>query len=410
MSHHYMRNHYGDNCYFGDNAWKRMQRYHDSHGDTMIFNYNTGGSCWNTSCYTGGLCAGKTFWSGLGAGFGLGLANAVGGFFGGLFNMPLWGSGMFGGGWFGMPMFMNYGTVPNYVSAFTPTFSAVNTGSKPNSSNVNNNNLSNNNGSSTVNASGNGNGSGNGSKPATVSAADLDVNDLRARAEEINDESSYDDIDRLISDINTKITDENITPEEKQELQTKLDELEPQKATALVNEYIADEPRQLDKTDMKYLINNYEKLDETQQTSLKIKLIKELEDLKNDTDANSYYVSNDPVQMHKLFLLGKLIGQNIKLNVEYNGQCDDKTIEGKFTRIDDSGDFIEYDIDCSNSGKVGAVWTFQQISQEECKPTKAVKNGTELTINDVTYTWDNTKKCWVNNTGTPSINYDKLPQ
>lgn len=102
MSVHSFRASYGDNCFFRDSSWKRYQRH--LHGDTVIFNYNSGIQCEN---YNGGFGFGGGFWGNLGAGLGMGLGNwLMGGLdmFGGLggagmwnFASP-WGGGSLGGG------------------------------------------------------------------------------------------------------------------------------------------------------------------------------------------------------------------------------------------------------------------------------------------------------------------------
>lgn len=111
MVHHTVRRLYGDNCFFADNSWKRSQRRNT--GDTLIFNFG------NTCCGGGGYsygecCGGGSFWEGLGAGIGMGIANLFGGLMGGFIGMPC----MFGGGmWGGMPWTSYWGG----GGAYTPS-------------------------------------------------------------------------------------------------------------------------------------------------------------------------------------------------------------------------------------------------------------------------------------------------
>ena len=111
MVHHTVRRLYGDNCFFADNSWKRSQRRNT--GDTLIFNFG------NTCCGGGGYsygecCDGGSFWNGLGAGIGIGIANLFGGLMGGFIGMPC----MFGGGmWGGMPWTSYWGG----GGAYTPS-------------------------------------------------------------------------------------------------------------------------------------------------------------------------------------------------------------------------------------------------------------------------------------------------
>ena len=111
MVHHTVRRLYGDNCFFADNSWKRSQRRNT--GDTLIFNFG------NTCCGGGGYsygecCGGGSFWNGLGAGIGMGIANLFGGLMGGFIGMPY----MFGGGmWGGMPWASYWGG----GGAYTPS-------------------------------------------------------------------------------------------------------------------------------------------------------------------------------------------------------------------------------------------------------------------------------------------------
>ena len=110
MSYNYIKKYYGDNSYFPDSSWKRHERYQESHGDTLIFNFNGG---YGTGLYSNGCCNGGSFWGGFGAGLGHGLANFACGIISGLFGGFMGGFGM---PMFGMPMmFNNYGMVPNYV-------------------------------------------------------------------------------------------------------------------------------------------------------------------------------------------------------------------------------------------------------------------------------------------------------
>ena len=409
MSHHYMRAHYGDHCYFRDSAWKRRQRYNAAHGDTLILSF---GDTY-TDC-SGGPCAGKTFLSGLGLGFGMGFSSWFGGLFSGFMGMPFFGGGMFGGmfsmPFFGTSMFSNYDLTSCCSGMFMPTYmdnSFYSSSSSSSSSGTPTGAASETTTPTSANSSVGATSTTPGATPTangTLQSVD-GVPELIAKAGQIDANSTYDEIDALIADLNAKATDPTISNDDKTSLQDKINELEPKKASALVNEYIATtNPKQLDKDNLKYLVNNIDKLDTSTKNSLEIKLKDELSDLKNGTNPNDYHVSNKPTEMYKLFLLGKIIGP-INLKAESNTSADDTTIEGDFTDLRDSGDYIEYDIDCSKTGKVRAKWTLQQTSENECKPLKAVKNDKELIINQVTYQWSPVNKCWINSTGIPSIYY-----
>lgn len=108
MSYNYIKKYYGDDTYFPDSSWKRMQRYNASHGDTLIFNFGNcgcGTGSYPTGCYNTG-----SFWSGLGAGLGYGAANFAFGAISGLMNRFM-GAPMYGTSIFGMAAFNNYGMV-----------------------------------------------------------------------------------------------------------------------------------------------------------------------------------------------------------------------------------------------------------------------------------------------------------
>jgi len=450
-----------------------MQRYNASHGDTLIFNYNYGSSygCCNTGWFGGGLfgggwfgggcCAPRNFWSGLGAGIGHGLANALGGFLGGFMNMPFgWSSfGMpFLGSGFGTPIFNNYGMVPNYVNLFTPTLTPANTGSKPSStttSSTDNNSTSsttgtngatgntngatgntngatgntngatgntngtagntngtagNTNGATGNSGAANGAGSGANGTGASSGASNSTVEELTARAGKIDENSSYDDIDELMQDMQNKSKESGLPDADKQKLESRIGDLEPKKAAALVKECI-EGSKPLDLTNTQYLIKNLDKLDDTSKKELQIKLQKvDLADLKNSAKNNNYFVSNKPEKMYQLYLLSELTGKTISLTVENFAKGDDPSITGTFESIEPNDDgYINFVIDCKDTGKVGAKWTLSQISETECKPIKAVRekeDGSgeeEFELNDVKYTWDSTKKCWCNKTNTSSI-------
>ena len=192
MSYHYIKQYYGDNTYFPDSSWKRMQRYNASHGDTLIFNFGNGG--YGGGFYSTGCCNGGSFWSGFGAGLGHGLANLAFGLIGGLFG------GFMGGGMFGMTMFNNYGMVPDYTgfggfggySNFQPIFEVKKEEPKK-----------------------------------ETKEEKSDVEKLIEKVNKIDNKSKIDDIDKLIKEIVEKLKDEdNITITNKKDLENAKESLE----------------------------------------------------------------------------------------------------------------------------------------------------------------------------------------
>ncbi len=195
MSYNYIKRYYGNNTYFKDDSWKRMQRYNASHGDTLIFNFNScgcGNGYYSTNCGNGG-----TFWGGFGAGIGFGLVNfafsMLSGFLGGFMGMPMFG---------GMGAFNNYGTVPNYVGGFGG-FTNYTPVSETDSS----------------------------KKAKKEDEEESDVEKIIKKVNEVNnDNSTVEAIQEVIDEIDEKLKDKkNITAEEQDDLTNAKDSLVKQK-------------------------------------------------------------------------------------------------------------------------------------------------------------------------------------
>jgi len=88
VNKYYLNTHYGDNCHFGDNATKRRWRFNEAYENSVFDRY--------MRSYCGGRCScqeksplGGSFWSAFGVSLGMGAANMLCGFLGGLFQ-PRW--------------------------------------------------------------------------------------------------------------------------------------------------------------------------------------------------------------------------------------------------------------------------------------------------------------------------------
>lgn len=403
MSHHYIRNHYGDNCYFRDNSWKRMQRYNESHGDTLIFNYGCGSSCCcNTGYYGGGLSCGN-FWSGFGTGIGLGIANFFGGIMGGFCGMPFWG-GMFSMPTFGMTgfggssVFTNYGMVPDYVGMFTPRLT-TNTGSGSTSGAGST--------SSTGNTGSTG-GTGNvGGSNGTEGTAKSGTDELIDKANELKEDATPDDIQKVLDEINAKLAEEGLSETDKDKLEKAKTKLEAQKIIAGID---ATDPKPLSTQDTETLLKALKELDDfnltdEQKNKVKSALGKDLDSLKDNTNTLSnhvcYQCSKDYDKLKKLELLTEL-GEKVCVNVEYYANGIDKWIRGPISNVKkNDDDSITYEVDCKETGKEGfkATWTMEQKTtngKTELRPIESDYDGTwDKTVH---YEWNGSKGHWENNT------------
>ena len=143
---------------------------------------------------------------------------------------------------------------------------------------------------------------------------------------------------------------------------------------------------------------------------IKAKIEKQLKDLKTGND-NEYKMSTKYDEIKALELLCKLEPKTV-VNVEHNPSAEvtDNWIKGRIFDVkkDASGN-ITYKIECNckECAIIGATYVCKQHADgkfEILSGSVDIDSTTHnLKINKVNYEWDDTEKCWKNNSGQATI-------
>ena len=407
MSYSYMKHHYGDNCFYGDTAYKRYARYHMPR-EVNIF---TGGSCsQSTHCCGGGWLSDGNFWSGLGLGLGAGLGNML---MGGLNMLGGWLGGGFGGfggsfGGFGGGFGMGF---PSYGFGGGLGFTGWGGGAGVSKKHSKKSELEAQSVDQTV-KTGDAEKAGDAGKAGDASS-DKDygiINTLCSCLPEAVDVTSEDDVnaynDKINEQINRlkdyKLQDEVMTEENKKQIENQIAILEllikkykPDIATDELVEAVSGE---LNPENLGKLILYFDRLDESQKTAIKSKLVKELESIKKD---DHYAVPTSYKQAKALELLCK-IDRSVICKVEYYSAASDQFIKGSITNVVDLGNGkYSYWVDCKETGQnIKAQWKFEVQDKNTAQIKGVIANDcSPKFLARIGMTYDLQNGYYINNNG-----------
>ncbi len=399
MSKPYIKNHYGDSCFYRDTPLKQYNRYCDSHGDTLIFNFGCNGysgGAYSMGCYNHG-----SFWGGFGAGIGHGIANLLGGLVSGFMNIPFFG-GLFGMSSFGMPSYggltgmstfgmpYSYTMMPSYLGLGGPDASSSDTG------------LSGSSGSSA--------GTGNVN---TGNGTDEDVaklNELRGkfRTEIAQDSPNIDNLQDLYNEIkglSENPLDEVNKDANKTGYKDLLDEFK------LYVDFKSNEPDKIDKTkdlespqDSELINKLYSKLnlpsDVTPKALFNKGIRPTLLQYKNNEVIWGLSMPKDPSDKDAIELLAKCGKNEINVAFQHNSNDNayDKWIIGTFKDVTttEDGKLESYKIDCSTFAGSEHRHTYKLTlsSSGSWREGVILHNESDSEQEDKTLNWDSDKQVY----------------